>query len=116
MEMMMKNPKFQIYIGADDQFYFNLKAANGEVILGSEGYTAKSSCQNGIASVKENAQLDQRYLRKTASNGQFYFTLTAANNEPIGNSEMYNTEGAREKGIESVKKNAPDANVEDTTL
>ena len=115
MEMMMKNPKFQIYFGADDQFYFNLKAANGEVILGSEGYTAKSSCQNGIASVKTNAQLDQRFLRKIASNGQFYFTLTAANNEPIGISEMYSTESAREKGIEAVKKTAPDASVEDIT-
>lgn len=111
----MKNPKFQIYVGTDDQFYFNLKAANGEIILGSEGYTAKSSCQNGIASVKTNAKLDQRYLRKTASNGQVYFTLTAANNEPIGNSEMYGTAGAREKGIEAVKKTAPDANVEDKT-
>ena len=111
----MKNPKFQIYIGADDQFYFKLKAANGEVILGSEGYTAKSSCQNGIASVKTNAKLDQRFLRKTASNGQFYFTLAAANNEPIGNSEMYGTEGSRKKGIEAVKKTAPDADIEDIT-
>lgn len=111
----MKNPKFQIYFGTDDQFYFNLKAANGEIILGSEGYTAKSSCQNGIASVKINSKLDQRYLRKTASNGQVYFTLTAANYEPIGNSEMYGTAGAREKGIEAVKKTAPDANVEDKT-
>ena len=109
----MKNPKFQIFVGNNDQFYFRLKAANGEIILGSEGYTAKPSCQNGIASVKENARLDHRYQRKTASNGQFYFTLTAANGEPIGKSEMYTTEDARDNGIEAVKKTAPDANVED---
>ena len=109
----MKNPKFQIFVGKDDQFYFRLKAANGEIILGSEGYTAKPSCQNGIASVKENAPLDLRYKRKIASNGQFYFTLTGANGEPIGKSEMYTTEDARDNGIEAVKKTAPDANVED---
>ena len=109
----MKNPKFQIFVGKYDQFYFRLIATNGEIILGSEGYTAKPNCQNGIASVKVNAPLDQRYQRKTASNGQFYFTLTAANSEPIGNSEMYTTEDSRDNGIEAVKKTAPDANVED---
>jgi len=109
----MKNPKFQIYLGKDDQYYFRLFAVNGQIILGSEGYKAKSGCQNGIDSVKENAPSDQRYLRKTTSAGQFYFTLRAANYEPIGNSETYTTENARDNGIESVKKTAPDADVED---
>ena len=36
-------------------FRFNLKAGNGEIILTSEGYTAKSSCMGGIDSVKRNA-------------------------------------------------------------
>ena len=111
----MENPKFQIYTGRNNQFYFRLSAANGEIILSSEGYTAKPSCQNGIASVKVNARLDQRYRRETATDGSFYFTLTAANNEPIGNSEMYTTEAARDHGIEAVKKTAPDAPVEDIT-
>ena len=111
----MNNPKFQIYSGKDDQFYFRLYAVNGQIILGSEGYKAKSGCQNGIDSVKENAPEDQRYQRKTASDGQFYFTLTAANSQTIGNSETYTTESARDNGIESVKKTAPGAPVEDLT-
>ncbi len=109
----MENPKFQIYTGNDNQFYFRLIAENGEIILSSEGYTTKPSCQNGITSVKVNARLDQRYRRETATDGSFYFTLTAANREPIGNSQMYTTEQARDKGIEAVKKTAPDASVED---
>jgi len=109
----MKNPKFQIFVGTNNQFYFRLKAANGEKILGSEGYITKTSCENGISSVKTNAPLDQRYQRKTASNGQFYFTLTAANGETIGTSEMYTSESARNNGIEAVKKTAPGAPVED---
>jgi uncharacterized protein YegP (UPF0339 family) len=109
----MKNPKFQIYQGNDDQYYFRLLAVNGENILGSEGYAARASCQNGIDSVKENAPLDERYQRKTTSGGQFYFTLTAANHQPVGKSETYTTERARENGIKSVTKTAPDAPVED---
>ena len=111
----MNNPKFQIFLGADDQYYFRLLAVNGQIILGSEGYTARESCLNGIDSVKENAPLDERYLRKTTEGGGFYFTLTAANHQPIGNSEIYTTAAARDNGIESVKETAPAAGVEDTT-
>ena len=109
----MKNPKFQIYTSDSGDYYFRLTAVNGEIILGSEGYESKAGCQNGIESVKENAPLDERYDRKVASNGQFYFSLTAANNQVIGNSEMYTSEAGRDNGIESVKKTAPDAGVED---
>ncbi len=111
----MENPKFQILTGNEDQFYFHLKARNGEIILSSEGYTTKDSCQNGIESVQENAPNDERYDRKDSVDGQFYFVLKAANGESIGKSEIYTTEQAREDGIASVKENAPDAPTEDTT-
>ncbi len=71
----MENPKFQQFMGEDNQFYFRLRAANGEPILASEGYTSKVGCQNGIESVKENSPDDERYQRKTASDGQFYLLL-----------------------------------------
>ena len=109
----MNNPKFQIFAGTNNQYYFRLIAENGEKILGSEGYISKSSCENGISSVKANAPLDQRYDRKTASDGQFYFTLTAANGQVIGVSEMYTSESGRENGIEAVKKIAPGAPAEE---
>jgi uncharacterized protein YegP (UPF0339 family) len=38
-----------------DQFMFNLKAANGEVIATSERYKTKEGALNGIESVKTNA-------------------------------------------------------------
>ena len=49
-----KNPKFEIYRDKAGEFRFRLKAANGEPILASEGYTAKVNCKNGIASVRKN--------------------------------------------------------------
>ena len=50
-----KHPKFEIYTDKAGEFRFRLKARNGEVIAASEGYKAKASCENGIASVKKNA-------------------------------------------------------------
>lgn len=111
----MRFPKFEIHTGKDGQFYFRLHAANGEVILSSEGYVAKAGCRNGISAVQENAPNDQRYRRKTAANGQYYFVLVAANNRVIGTSETYTTERRREDGIAAVKRTAPDAPAEDIT-
>lgn len=109
----MKNPKFQIFKGKDEKFYFRLRAGNGEIILNSEAYNAKASAENGIESVKENAPLDERYKREEAKDGQFYFNLVAANGEIIGVSETYTSEQNREKGIEAVKDDAPGAPTED---
>ncbi|UUC43844.1 YegP family protein [Flavobacterium cerinum] len=105
--------KFVITKRKNDEFQFDLKAGNGQTILTSEGYTAKAGCTNGIESVRKNAQLDERFERKTSSNGKPFFNLKASNGQIIGTSEMYESVAARDNGIESVKKNAPDATVED---
>lgn len=108
----MGHPKFEVKTGKDGQFYFNLTAKNGQVILSSEGYKAKQGCENGIESVKKNSQIDAHFEKKEAKDGQHYFVLKAANNEIIGKSEMYTTKAAMENGIASVKENAPVAGVE----
>jgi uncharacterized protein YegP (UPF0339 family) len=107
--------KFTIFKGSNGDYYFNLKAGNGEKVLGSEGYTYKSSCQNGIDSVKENAPYDSRYEKKTSSNGKYYFVLKASNGQVIGTSEMYETSYGRDNGIDVVKREAPSAGIEDLT-
>lgn len=50
-----KNPKFEIYADKAGEIRFRLKAANGEPILASEGYSSMSGCKNGIESVRKNA-------------------------------------------------------------
>ena len=50
-----KHPKFEMYTDKAGEFRFRLKATNGQIIAVSEGYKAKASCENGIASVKKNA-------------------------------------------------------------
>ncbi|CAB3669999.1 YegP family protein [Achromobacter sp. SD115] len=98
-----------------DQYMFNLKAGNHEVILTSERYTTKASAQDGIASVRQNSPIDERYQRKTATNGSPYFSLSAANGQSIGRSEMYSSAAARDAGIASVKTNGPSTVVKDNT-
>ncbi|MBN2410698.1 YegP family protein [candidate division KSB1 bacterium] len=107
--------KYVIKKSKDNQFYFNLKAANGEIILTSEMYTSKDGAENGIDSVKKNSPLDSRYERKESKSGQNYFILKAANGQIIGTSEMYTSKPGMENGIKSVKSNGPGSSVEDLT-
>ena len=107
--------KFEIFLGSNRQYYFRLKAPNGEKILASEGYTTKANCQNGIQSVKIHSPYDNNYKRLTSTNYQYYFTLNANNGQVIGTGETYTTTQAREGGITGVKTYAPAASTVDLT-
>ena len=71
--------KFEITKRTNGEFQFNLKAANGQTILRSEGYTAKPNCENGISSVRTNSKDDNKFDRKTSTNGKSYFNLKSTN-------------------------------------
>lgn len=103
---------------------FDLKAGNGEVIATSEVYNSDSACKNGIASVQKNApvaavenQTVEGYATEkhpkfevySDKSGQFRFRLKATNGQVIAVSEGYKALASCLNGIESVKKNAPDA-------
>ena len=106
---------------------FDLKASNGEVIATSEVYASKAACLNGIESVKANCVGDvedqtvegfeavkhpkfEVYQDKA---GEYRFRLKARNGEIIAVSEGYKAKASCFNGIESVKKNAPDAPTEE---
>ncbi len=105
---------------------FDLKAGNGEVIATSEVYTSMQACENGIDSVKTNAPIaaveDQtvegyatekhpKFEMYEDKAGEFRFRLKARNGEVIATSEGYKAKASCVNGIESVKKNAPEAEV-----
>ena len=103
---------------------FDLKANNGEVIATSEVYTTEAACRNGIDSVVRNAPIapieDQTvegyevckhpkfevYLDKA---GEFRFRLKATNGQIIAVGEGYKAKASCFNGIDSIKRNAPDA-------
>jgi uncharacterized protein len=106
---------YEIKRAADGKYVFNLKSANDQVILTSQTYERKESAEEGIASVRQNGALDERYEEKTGSDGHPYFVLLAANHEVIGRSQMYSSRAAMRKGIASVKRNSQMAETFDTT-
>lgn len=107
---------------------FDLKAGNGEVIATSEVYSSEAACNQGIESVKKNAPVAavenqtvegyeaQKHPKFEVYNdkaGEFRFRLKATNGQIIATSEGYKSLSGCMNGIESVKKNAPDAAVEE---
>ena len=108
---------------------FSLKAGNGEIIaIGGEVYNSLASCKNGCESVSKNAPVanveDQtvegfatekcpKFEIYNDKKGEFRFRLKATNGQVICASEGYTTKAACKNGIESVRKNAADASVEE---
>ena len=103
--------KFECYKDKAGEFRFRLKAGNGETILSSEGYSSKSGCDNGIASVRNNAPNPDRFEKKETASGKFRFNLKAGNGQVIGTSQNYDSESGCRNGMKSVAANAPDAAV-----
>ena len=87
--------KFEVYVDNAGEHRFRLKAGNGEIILSSEGYSAKDGCANGIESVRENATNPDRFEKTTTESGKFRFNLKAANHQVIGTSQSYESESGR---------------------
>ena len=107
---------------ANTGIMFNLKADSGQVIATSEVYTTAASCKNGIESVRRNAPIaaleDQTVEDFAAAKcpkfelyvdnaGEFRFRLKATNGEIIAASEGYKAKESCENGIQSVRENAP---------
>lgn len=106
---------YELSKSSDGQFRFVLKAGNSETILTSELYQTRASAENGIASVRANSSIEERYERKTSANGKAYFNLKAANHQIIGTSQMYTSSQGCDGGIASVKANGATETVKDQT-
>lgn len=105
--------KFVINKKANGEFQFDFRDKRGKIILSSGGYTRKLMCLKGIESVKRNSQDDVKFFRKTSLNDEMYFKLKAFNGKIIGISKMFKDRFSRDKGIDSLRKKAPGAVIED---
>lgn len=93
---------FETFKGLDGKYYFHLKANNGQIVLQSQGYSAKSSATNGINSVRTNGVDANRYEVRDAADGQSYFVLKAGNGQVIGRSELYVSKSNAARGANTV--------------
>lgn len=101
-------------------YRFDLRAANGECIAGSEVYSSLALCRKGIASVEKCAPTagfadltagspkarHPRFELYQDKRGEYRFRLTARNGKVIAASQGYSSRAGCENGIESVRKNA----------
>ena len=107
-------------------YTFNLKAPNGQVIAASQTYKSEATLKVGIESVMKNAPVaaveDQtvegfaveknpKFEVYADKKGEFRFRLKAKNGQIIATGEGYTTIKACKNGIESIKKNAPGAQI-----
>ncbi len=97
------------------EHYFNLLAANGQVIGTSQMYGTEASAERGIATAVKLVSLSQRLEAAATGGARFeafkgldgkrYFHLRAKNGEIMLQSEAYSTTTAATKGIASVREN-----------
>ena len=129
---------FEVFYDAVYRFRFHLKAGNGQIIAASQSYGTKEAALKGIASIQKNAPIatiadsttrepipdsahrgivqDPDFEIQCDSAGKFRFHLKAANGEIIATSQSYQSRESAEKGIASIKKNAPIAKIIDHTV
>ncbi|MBF4494240.1 YegP family protein [Flavobacterium sp. JLP] len=104
---------FVITKKTEAKFQVQLKSKTGKVLLCSQEYSSKISCKKAIEKFRAYAQDKNSFQKRTTVQWELYFYLKTAQGKPIATSINYNTYLAREKAINTVKKIAPIAAVED---
>jgi uncharacterized protein YegP (UPF0339 family) len=94
--------RYDVFQGADGQFYFDVRARNGAIVLTSQGYTTHASALNGAFSVAENGVQVTRYRTLQGVDGRWYFNLTATNGQVIATSQMYSSKYNAERARNSL--------------
>jgi len=107
---------------------FDLYAGNGQDIVSSEVYSARAAVLRGIDSVRKNAPAaslldltdpeaaavpNPKFELYRDKAGEYRFRLRSRNGKIIAVSDPYGTKAAALSGLESVRKNAAEAALED---
>lgn len=103
--------RFEVEQANNGDFYFNLKAGNGQIIGSSELYVSRSNAERGVATVQRNVdeylaflatRTGARFQVNESATGRYSFNLHAANGAVVLSSESYTTEAAALNGTFSV--------------
>lgn len=108
-------------------YKFDLRASNAEVIATSEVYASSAACRKGIQGIvrcvdsapvadltcAEGPVPTPRFELFADKSGGYRFRLKARNGKVIAVSQSYSSRTACENGIDSVRKNARNAGIEE---
>ena len=117
--------KFVLKKTANGKVMFNLLAGNSQIICTSQMYASEATAKNGSESVRKNVGSDiedqtvegfetkkcPKWELYTDKAGETRFRLKASNGEIIASGEGYKAKSSALNGIESIRKNAPDAEI-----
>lgn len=92
----------------EDSYYFELRASNGEKLLGSIDYTSLSGAKNGIKTHKTNIQRNNIVISQS-KNGSYYFKLLNGSKQLLCTGESYPTKSGCESAVDSVRRFAETA-------
>jgi uncharacterized protein YegP (UPF0339 family) len=101
---------FAIHRSDKTKYYFTFSRSD-EIILISEGFNFRSSCESAINLTRASAQIASRYEKKGVRKGEYFFILHASNDMPLATSPKYSSVEERDNAIDLVRKNGSKAAV-----
>lgn len=96
--------RFETVEGSDGKTYVHLRAANGQIVLQTQGYASKSAAEKGVAAIEAAAVQADRFEVFEGADGQHTFRLTATSGEILGRGEMYATKSNAFRGAARVRE------------
>jgi uncharacterized protein len=97
-----KQERFELFVGENKQHYFRLRAGNGEIVLGSEGYSSKAAATKGITSVLANGKSESQYQVTESIAGKYSIRLVAGNGATIAVGESYASKSNATRAVRTI--------------
>ena len=108
-----RRESFELFKGEDGKSYFRLRAANGEIMLGSQAYASSTNARGGISSVLANGSEAASYEIFETANGSYALRLVAKNGEVIARGESYSSKSNATRAVNRLAE-ILDGNVKTT--
>lgn len=95
---------YQVFKGLDGQYYFHVRAKNGEILVQSEGYASRANAVSGAGSVTTNGTNNANYEVRSAVGGQAYFLVkSSTNSNVLAWSQLYTSSSSATTAKDSFK-------------
>lgn len=94
--------QFETFTGEDGNTYFHLRAANGELLLDSEGYATKANALRAIETIKAAGTQTSSYEIFATADDTWGVSLVAANGEIIATGESYATRSNATRAVSRI--------------
>ena len=104
---------FQVSNGTDGKIRFHLMDEFGQRVASGRGYTSKSECMHGIASLMRYGPLEGCILRRESINGMFFFQVKSPSGRLLAWSKFRYSHKTRDEDIDEMVKALKSAQVVD---